>query len=143
MKIINSRSDCPISYSLDIFGDKWTLLILRDMMLSEKRSFSDFLNSPEGIASNILVDRLNILHNQGFVTKEASLLNKSKFLYTLTEKAIDLVPVVIDLIEWGEKYNSKREPKSILTKVVKNKARAIKEIQENLRKKTGQQEVSK
>lgn len=134
MKTITPRSDCPVSFSLDLFGDKWTLLILRDMMLDGKNSFSEFMNSEEKIASNILIDRLNMLHNQEFVTKKASLLNKSKFLYTLTDKAIDLVPVLLDLIEWGEKYNQKGQPKSILNKVLKNKTKTIKEIQDNLRK---------
>jgi DNA-binding HxlR family transcriptional regulator len=133
MKPVTPRSDCPISFSLDIFGDKWTLLILRDMILTEKNSFSEFMNSAEGIASNILIDRLNMLHSQGFVTKKASALNKSKFLYTLTEKAIDLVPLIIGLIEWGEKYNKKGEPKSLLNKILKNRDKLIREIQEKLR----------
>lgn len=140
MKPISPRSNCPISYSLDIFGDKWTLLILRDMVLYEKSSFSDFMGSAEGIASNILVDRLNTLHSQGFVTKRASLLNKSKFLYTLTDKGIDLVPVIIDLIEWGEKYNQIGEPKSVLNKLRKNRGKAIAEIQQQLRQKQALEE---
>ncbi|MEO6284277.1 MAG: helix-turn-helix domain-containing protein [Dyadobacter sp.] len=135
MKPIATRSDCPISFSLDIFGDKWTLLILRDMILHEKNSFSEFMNSAEGIASNILIDRLNTLHSQGFVTKKASELNKSKFLYTMTEKAIDLVPVLVDLMEWGEKYNKKGEPKALLAKILKNRDKTIREIQEKLREK--------
>ncbi|WP_221392951.1 helix-turn-helix domain-containing protein [Dyadobacter sp. NIV53] len=141
MKPVISRSDCPVSYSLDIFGDKWTLLILRDMMLDEKTSYSEFMTSQEKIASNILINRLNTLHSQGFVTKKASPLNKSKFLYTLTEKAIDLVPVIVDLIEWGEKYNKKGQPKSVLDKVLKNKPKAVKEIQDGLRKKRDQSEL--
>ena len=135
MKTVTQRSNCPVSFSLDLLGDKWTLLILRDMMLNEKSSFSEFMNSDERIASNILVDRLNVLHSYGFVTKHTSLLNKSKFLYTLTDKSIDLVPVVIELILWGEKHNHKGEPRAILSKVLKNKTRTIKEIQEKLRKK--------
>ena len=133
MKPITPRSECPISYSLDIFGDKWTLLILRDMMLSGKNSFSEFMTSNEKIASNILIDRLNVLQAEGFVTKTASPLNKSKFLYTLSDKAIDLVPVIIDLIEWGAKYNPTGEPKLVLGKIIKNKVKTVKEIQERLR----------
>jgi len=133
MKSTIPRSDCPLSYSLDILGDKWTLLILRDMMLSGKSSFSEFMGSTEKIASNILIDRLNMLQSEGFVTRTVSPLNKSKFLYTLSEKSIELVPVVIDLIEWGAKYHPTGEPKSILPQVLRNKSRTIKELQERLR----------
>ncbi len=69
MKPVTTRSPCPISYSLDLFGDKWTLLILRDIILDGKSSFSEFMSSKEKIASNILVDRLQILHTQGFLSK--------------------------------------------------------------------------
>lgn len=133
MKQITSRSACPISYSLDLFGDKWTLLILRDIILDGKSSFSEFMSSSEKIASNILVDRLQILHTQGFLNKQASELNKSKFIYTLNDKAIDLIPVIIDLIEWGSKYNPTGEPKSILNKLGKNKAKTILELQKKFR----------
>ena len=112
------------------------------MMLNEKNSFSEFMSSAEGIASNILIDRLNILNSQGFVTKKASELNKSKFLYTLTDKAIDLVPVVVDLIAWGEKYNQKGEPKLLLDKILKNSGKAVKEIQKKLREKRDQIELT-
>ncbi len=142
MKPINSRSNCPISYSLDLFGDKWTLLILRDMILEDKSSFSEFMGSAEGIASNILINRLNTLHSQGFMTKRASSLNKSKFLYTLTDKGIDLVPLIVDLIEWGEKYNQTGEPKSVLNKLRKNRGKAIMEIQEKLRRKQALNELA-
>lgn len=133
MKPVTTRSPCPISYSLDLFGDKWTLLILRDIILDGKSSFSEFMSSNEKIASNILVDRLQILHTQGFLSKKASELNKSKFIYTLNEKAIDLIPVIIDLIEWGAKYNPTGEPKSILSKLGKNKAKTIQELQKKFR----------
>jgi DNA-binding HxlR family transcriptional regulator len=133
MKTNTPRSSCPVSYSLDIFGDKWTLLILRDMILNGKRSFSEFMSSTEKIASNILIDRLNTLHAEGFVNKTASDLNKSKFIYSLNDKAIDLVPVIIDLIEWGAKYNPTDEPKSVLDKLAKNKSKTIKDIQDRLR----------
>src|SRR5271154_2631739 len=69
MKTINGRSACPISYSLDIFGDKWTMLIIRDLLVFGKDSFSEFMCSDEKIATNILTDRLNVLLQEGFVTK--------------------------------------------------------------------------
>lgn len=91
------------------------------------------MSSKEKIASNILVDRLQILHTQGFLSKQTSESNKSKFIYTLNEKAVDLIPVIIDLIEWGAKYNPTGEPKSILNKLGKNKAKTIQELQKKFR----------
>lgn len=137
MKEITSRSACPISYSLDLFGDKWTLLILRDIILDGKSSFTEFMSSTEKIASNILVDRLQVLHKEGFLTKQVSELNKSKFIYTLNDRAIDLIPVIIDLIEWGAKYNPTGEPKLILNKLGKNKAKTILELQKKFREQPG------
>ncbi len=81
------RSDCPISCSLDIFGDKWSLLIIRDVMLREKMSYSEFLASEEKIATNILVNRLQVLEAENILVRETSAVNKSKFLYSLTQKA--------------------------------------------------------
>lgn len=133
MKPIQKRSDCPVSSGLDVFGDKWTLLILRDMMFFGKTSFSEFLCSSEKIASNILTDRLNLLHQEGFVTKHPAPENKSKYLYTLTDKAIDLVPVITEISLWGIQHTNAKDVMQIAEKMKKNKTRAIKEIQDQLR----------
>src|SRR4051812_32962671 len=105
MKDIKPRSGCPISFSLDFVGDKWMLLILRDMVVAGKSTYGDFLASEEKIATNILADRLGILEKHGFVTKQVGADKKSKFTYTMTEKGIDLVPVIMELTIWGSKYN--------------------------------------
>lgn len=133
MKAIQKRSDCPVSNSLDLFGDKWTLLILRDMMFFNKTSFSEFLCSSEKIASNILTDRLTMLYQEGFVTKRPAPENKSKFLYTLTDKAIDLVPVITEISLWGIQHTNATDAMQIAKKMERNKARVIKDIQEQLR----------
>ena len=104
------------------------------MMLNGKNSFSEFMSSSEKIASNILIDRLNVLVSEGFLTKSVSPHNKSKFLYSLNDKAIDLVPVIIDLIDWGAKYNPTGEPKSLLSELAKSRTKTIKNLQERLRK---------
>lgn len=106
MKASHLRSDCSICYALDIFGDKWTLLILRDMLFEGKSSFSEFKASEEKIASNILTDRLKTLDAEGFLIKTASAANKAKYLYSLTDKAIDLLPVFVELFAWGEKHRA-------------------------------------
>ncbi|MCE7038833.1 helix-turn-helix domain-containing protein [Dyadobacter sp. CY312] len=129
-----NRSDCPISYALDLVGDKWTLLILRDMIFAGKSSYGEFLQSDEKIATNILADRLNALTDNGFVIKSVSPENKSKFIYTLTDKAISLLPVIIELSIWGSK-NSTAELNSTLPDVFKkDKVKTIKEFTKVLKK---------
>lgn len=95
------RSNCPISFSLDILGDKWILLILRDMIFVGKSSYNEFLQSKEKIATNILADRLNMLESQKMVEKHVAGDKKSKFTYILTEKSISLIPIIIELAIWG------------------------------------------
>lgn len=128
-----SRSDCPISCSLDVFGDKWSLLIIRDIMLREKLTYSEFLESEEKIASNILVNRLSVLESEGILLKEVSPAKKSKFIYSLTKKGIDLLPIVIEIMDWGAKYNANCPRRELGKKIKKDKAGAIKEYYEKLR----------
>ena len=104
MKKVKKRSYCGISSALDIFGDKWSLLIIRDLLLLGKKTYSDFLNSDEKIATNILADRLLLLESEGIIVKKEYPNNKAKFLYQLTPKGIDLLPVLMEIILWGDKY---------------------------------------
>lgn len=128
MKTISRRSGCPISYTMDIFGDKWTMLIMRDLLLYGKDSFSEFLCSDEKIATNILTDRLNVLLQEGFVTKHTAPTNKSKFLYRPTEKAIELIPVLCEITLWAEKYNPAGAPADIVDPLKKNRAKALRDM---------------
>lgn len=129
------RSDCPISCSLDVFGDKWSLLIIRDIMLREKMSYSEFLNSEEKIASNILVNRLSVLEAENILVKEVSAQNKSKFVYSLTQKGVDLLPIVIEIMDWGAKYNANCPRKELGKKIKKDKARVLQELSQSLKAK--------
>ncbi len=98
------RSYCPINLSLEIFGDTWTLLVLRDLMFSGKRHFRELLQSDEGISSNILADRLARLVEHGLLTKSDDPTHKQKAIYSLTEKAIALLPVVVQIGAWGSRW---------------------------------------
>ncbi|SEW51563.1 winged helix-turn-helix transcriptional regulator [Chitinophaga arvensicola] len=129
------RSDCPISCSLDVFGDKWSLLIIRDIMLREKVSYSEFLQSEEKIATNILVNRLNVLEAEKILIKEVSEKNKSKFVYSLTQKGADLLPIIIEIMDWGAKYNENCPRKELGKKIKADKAGAIEELSKELKKK--------
>ncbi len=128
-----TRSDCPISCSLDVFGDKWSLLIIRDVMLRGKLSYSEFLESEEKIATNILINRLSILEAENILSKQVSPNNKSKFIYSLTEKGIDLLPIIIEIMDWGAKYNANCPRKELGKKIKKDKAGVIKEYFEKLK----------
>lgn len=98
------RSHCPQYLGLEVFGDKWTLLIIRDMMIDGKRHFREFLQSEEKIASNILASRLEALEAEGIIYKGADPSHKQKIVYSLTEKGIDLFPILIEIARWSIKH---------------------------------------
>ena len=97
---------CPVTFALDMFGDKWTLLLVRDMLLKGKRHYGDFLKSSEGISTNILADRLEKLERNGFVTKQPDTLNARKVVYLPTAKAKDLLPILLEMIVWSAEYDA-------------------------------------
>jgi DNA-binding HxlR family transcriptional regulator len=100
-----SRSACAISKALEVIGDRWSLLILRDLMFTQKRSYSELQASEEKIATNILASRLAMLEANGIVIKSTDPENRRRVLYHLTMKGIDLLPVIMELKEWMKKYN--------------------------------------
>lgn len=104
METLKKRSDCPLSNSLDVFGDKWSLLIIRDLMFFKKCTYNDFLKSEEGIATNILASRLKALDENGVIEKLQHPDSKAKILYRLTPKGIDLLPVIMEVYIWSDKY---------------------------------------
>lgn len=101
------RSDCPISFALDVFGDKWSLLIVRDVVFEGKQTFNDFLRSDEGIARNILASRLTQLKEKGILCKEPHPSDGRKDIYTLTEKGRDLIPILLSMAAWGDAYETR------------------------------------
>jgi len=128
------RSDCPVNYGLEIFGDKWSLLIIRDLMLFGKRTYGEFLCSKEGISTNILASRLAFLEKEKIVTKARDPQHKQKWIYSLTEKGIDLLPVVINIGLWAEKYAPKLNPNRdiIIGAVKKHYGRGIAAMRKKL-----------
>jgi len=104
MPATEPRSYCPINLSLEIFGDTWTLLVLRDMMFARKRHFRELLQSDEHISSNILADRMARLVQHGLLTRTDDPTHKQKAIYSLTEKAITLLPVIVQIGAWGSRW---------------------------------------
>lgn len=98
------RSGCPVSLGLDIFGDKWTLLIVRDLMFGGKRHFREMLLSAEHISSNILADRLKMLLHEAIISKTEDASHLQKVIYSLTEKGIALLPVLVQISRWSYQY---------------------------------------
>lgn len=100
----NFRCDCPFTSALDILGDKWMLVIVKQMLIENKETFKDFIESDEAIATNILTTKLKQLQELGLVTKSHLPNNKKSAYYHLTEKALDLTPVIIELGLWSDKH---------------------------------------
>jgi DNA-binding HxlR family transcriptional regulator len=121
------RSDCPVSCSLDIWGDKWSLLIVRDLMFAKKCTYGDFLKSAEGIATNILAARLQSLEENEILEKSEHPESKAKVLYKLTQRGIDLLPILVEIHLWAEKYFTiPVDIKAIIKEAKKDKAGFIK-----------------
>ncbi len=98
------RSACPIANMLDLVGDKWSLLIVRDILLNNKHRYNDFLASDEGITTNILADRLKRLEQYGIIDKTPYQHNPIRYDYHLTKKGHDLRPLIMEMVAWGLKY---------------------------------------
>ena len=115
------RSGCPVSISLEMLGDRWSLLIVRDLMVRGYRTFREFERSGEGIASNILADRLKKLEAAGILTAEAEETDGRKINYRLTEKGIDLAPVLLELLIWGAKHEETGAPCEVMVQMARNR----------------------
>jgi DNA-binding HxlR family transcriptional regulator len=100
----SQRSPCPIACTLDLIGDRWTLLVIRDMMFFGKQRFEEFLESPEGISTNILTNRLKSLEQMGFIEKQPYSNHPRRMNYQLTEQGKNLRPVLKAMIAWGLQY---------------------------------------
>ena len=129
MKTLKQRSTCPVSTSLDVLGDKWTLLILRDMVFAGKSTYGQFLQSAEKMATNVLADRLAVLESQGLLTKAVAADKKSKFTYRLTEKGVDTVPLIVELVLWGAKHCPTVIDPGLLQELQAGKDAAVKKYQ--------------
>lgn len=112
---------CPITFALDIFGDRWSLLIIRDLLFKKKKYYSDFLSSAEKISTNILADRLVKLESEGIISKISDPKNSSKHTYRLSPKGMDLIPLIIEIVIWSSIHDSQPEsPSSIIAGAPKN-----------------------
>jgi DNA-binding HxlR family transcriptional regulator len=129
------QSGCGVAYGLDVFGDKWTLVVVREMALLGKRHFNELLACPEKMASNILADRLKRLEEEGMITKRQAPENESKFIYSLTPKGKELIPVILEVLRWGARYAPNCiNPPELVRWVKKDRDGVTKAILESLKK---------
>lgn len=127
------RSSCPVSFALDFFGDKWTLLVIRDMIFDQKRFYKDFQSSDEGIATNILSDRLKKLENNGIIRSAIFEQKRTQKEYFLTEKGKSLLPVLLEIMVWSyENDNSLNVTKEFVEKIKNNREEVIQYFMEKL-----------
>jgi DNA-binding HxlR family transcriptional regulator len=103
----NRQTGCPIAFGLDTFGDKWSLLVIREILLLGKKTYSEFLEADEKIATNILIDRLKHLEAEGIIEKNRDPENRRSFLYTMTPKGLDLAPILIEIILWSGTHDDR------------------------------------
>lgn len=132
----DQRSTCPISSALELVGDRWTLLIIRDMMFAGKRRFREFLQSEEAISSNVLADRLSMLVRSDILRKDGDPTHAQKAVYGLTEKGVDLLPLLAALSAWSQKYDTTtRRPEA--AELVRGGLKVLTQIELQLRRDHG------
>ncbi len=123
------NTGCPVAFALDTFGDRWSLLVIRDIVLKGAKTYGEFLQANEGIATNVLADRLRELEAEGIITKSRDPENHRKLNYSLTEKGCDLVPVILEMILWSAKYDAKTTArKEILKRIETDRDGFVKEV---------------
>ncbi|PUA36603.1 transcriptional regulator [Paenibacillus elgii] len=133
MKRSDNKSHCPINFSLETFGDNWSLLIVRDIVYFGKKTYGEFLESEEGISSNILASRLVHLEQKGLLVKKPHDTDKRKEVYLLTEKGLDLIPVLLELANWGAQYDPETDaPQSWIAAVYADRESMISLIRDTV-----------
>jgi DNA-binding HxlR family transcriptional regulator len=123
------RSDCPISNVLDVVGDKWSLLVLRDLMFFGKHSFTELQNSNEGVATNILTKRLESLDADGLINKTVHPQDKRKKVYTLTDKGLSMLPILLEMMIWSSQYDPNTDaPPAFIERARHDRDKLVEEI---------------
>ena len=129
------RSHCHTNYAVEHFGDKWSLLIIRDLMFKGKRHYNEFFESGEKVSTSVLGDRLKNLEESGIISKGQDTVKKSRIKYSLTAKGIDMLPFMVDMISWSGKHDSETEAGDVfLAQAIDGREFLLKSIQEKLEK---------
>lgn len=137
-RIQSKRSTCPISFALEVFGDRWTLLVLRDLLLNSRSRYRELMACDEGIASNVLADRLKRLEQRGLIRKERDPKDARQYVYKPTQLAVGVVPMLIEMIVWGARNgrNTSVDPKFI-RRFETDRERLVADVQQQIRREGG------
>lgn len=127
------RSGCPISMALELLGDAWSLLIVRDLMFKDRRTYNDFLTGGEGIASNVLADRLRKLEEANIIEKRRDPDDARRFLYRLSAKGIDLAPVLTELVIWSARHEQTDAPPAVVRSMRNDRAAFLAQVRRRWR----------
>ena len=130
---LKRRSGCPVSISLELLGDRWSLLIIRDLMVRGLRTFKEFHESGEGIATNILADRLEKLQEAGIIFAEMEETDARRINYRLTEKGIGLAPVLLEFLIWGARHEETGAPCALIGQLEQHREAALAEVRRRWR----------
>ncbi len=126
-------SGCPVRFGMSQFGDKWSFLILRDLMFKGRQYYHEFLEAGEGISTNVLANRLVDLEDNGIISKKRDPIKGSRYLYALTQKGTELLPMMLAMMDWAEKFDQDTEvPKDFIKKLRSDPNKLKQEILENL-----------
>ena len=122
------RSDCPLNATLEVLGDRWSLLIVRDLMFKGRTTYKDFLAGGEGIATNVLADRLRRLEAQSVIEKRRDTADARRLVYRLTTKGLALAPVLVELIVWGARHYQTAAPPATIREMTQHRERFLADI---------------
>jgi len=135
VKRTSRRSNCPINFALQTFGDAWSLLVIRDLMFTDRRTYTDFLRAEERIATNVLADRLQRLQAQGLIRQTGT---GRGAMYSLTEKGLDLLPAMLELISWSARYDRRTAaPAEFVARIRRDPEAVATELRTYLRRRHG------
>lgn len=136
MKLIDTkhmRSVCPINIALETLGDSWSLLIVRDLMFKGRKTYKAFLEAEEGIASNILADRLNRLESSRIISKNPDPTDARRYVYRLTDVGIDLAPMLTEMILWSSRHFKTGAPEEVLKEMAHHRTRFLSQVRKQWR----------
>lgn len=133
LKTSNDWHGCPIRFGSVILGDPWSMLILRDIIFKGRKYYADFLNAGEGISTNILANRLSSLRAEGILNRKKEPQSGIRVVYSLTDKGLDLIPAMLAIMDWSEKWDDQTEvPADFATKLRHDRDGLIQEVKESL-----------
>lgn len=122
------RSGCPIAITLDLLGDQWSLLVVRDLMFHGRRTFGEFAAAGEGVATNILTERLERLEAAGIIARTADPADRRRRIYCLTAKGIDLAPVLVEMVLWAARHERTDAPRALVARMRRDRAGFLEEL---------------